>query len=299
MCSCWWRRITTTAALAAVCTTCAYRSFVSLIDILNNDSIFDQVTQNGSETAPSLDGYVKKNVALGTGSNRSTGESDTNACPLVFGLGHQKSGTSTIVKALGSIAQTTAKSDVPGFWRATPMSDKHVLLNINPEAGLIQKDAFGIYYLRQLARLCPSMRYYVVRRDSLTTVRSVADRLGIDANSNCKTVDWIRPAAWQTVFLLSNSTSCLVRIAASVIEYKKRVRAFSKDHDVTEISYENYLKDRVESIRSMCQSLEVLGPCNGTKLDNRQYQSVGKNRGKNLSDIWPASVFEELVEMFV
>jgi hypothetical protein len=39
-----------------------------------------------------------------------------NECPLVFGFGHQKSGTTTIVKALGSISNVTARNDIWPFW---------------------------------------------------------------------------------------------------------------------------------------------------------------------------------------
>eukprot|EP00978_Attheya_sp_CCMP212_P037847 scaffold182046_cov43-Attheya_sp.AAC.1 len=272
-------------------------SAVAVANENENENENDNDGANGREDMRvTTKDLLKKSEENNADNNSNNTSRSNNECPLVFGLGHQKSGTSTIVKALGSISNVTARIDVPPFWKATPMSDENVLKSIHRKKGLIQKEGHAVEYVQQLARICPDMRYYVIRRDALTTVRSMADRLRITSSSNCTAIDWI-PGGWQPLFRHSNSTSCLVRMAASVLDYEKRVKEFAKDHSVKEIAYEDYLKDRVGSIRGLCRSLEVLGPCDGTILDDRQYQGVGSNRDKNLSDIWPASILMELEEM--
>eukprot|EP00978_Attheya_sp_CCMP212_P016087 scaffold41910_cov30-Attheya_sp.AAC.3 len=73
---------------------------------------------------------------------------------------------------------------------------------------------------------------------------SIGDDSGGSRSKNdpCTAIDWI-PGGWQPLFRHSNSTSCLVRMAASVIDYEKCVKEFAKDHSVKEIAYEDYLKD--------------------------------------------------------
>ena len=225
---------------------------------------------------------------------------NAKVCPLVFGLGHQKSGTSTIVKALGSIANLTALNDVRGFWLERKLSDVNFLRVIHRRSGMIQKEGHGIQYTEQMTRLCPNMRYYVVRRETLSIVRSVADRLQITDKTQCKTINRF-PPGWRPILDKSNDKSCLIRIAASVLDYERRIESFKTSHPsvrVEEVQYEDYLEDRFLSMQSLCTRLEVLGSCNATKqVDSAQYQGKGKNSGKAFEDIWPADVLDRLRAM--
>lgn len=217
-------------------------------------------------------------------------------CPLVFGLGHQKSGTTTIVKALGSVAGLEARNDVQEFWEKKPLTDLQVLEALGGTPP-IQKEGAGLLYTNQMARLCPQSSFYVVRRNMLSVVRSVADRLNLTAASDCsKNLEQVH-VLWRPMFLHSNDSSCLIRIAVNYVRYYRRVDELASKHDLKGIHYEDYLRDPLTSIQRLCNSLGNLGACNVTTVDTNQYQSKGKNRGKNLTDIWPVDVVDRLKRM--
>lgn len=280
-------------------------SFVPITSQFDRSSSSTAITRNGGNDRPKTTAAsthvntTASSVASTTNTVRVGGSNATNnACPLVFGIGHQKSGTTTVVKAIGSISEKTSRNDVMEFWNERQLTDDRVLEAIHPSRGLIQKEGHGMFYADQMARVCPQMRWYVVRRDPLAIVRSIADRHGIEANKNCTTLGWLAKG-WIPVFNKSNDTSCLIRLAASVADYNMRVEKFIKDHHdikMEEIWYDDYVKDRLGSTQKLCKSLQVLGPCDATqKLDTKQYQGgKGKNRGKNLTEIWPANVLERM-----
>ena len=105
----------------------------------------------------------------------------------------------------------------------------------------------------------PQMRFYIVRRDTLTIVRSVADRLRLTANATCgNNLTWA-PAGWGPLLTTkSNDTCCLIRIAASVIDYYHQVKVFTRDFnvDVAEIHYEEYVKGNVK-ICKLCTKCQT------------------------------------------
>ena len=108
---------------------------------------------------------------------------------------------------------------------------------------------------------------------------------------------------WRPIFTKSNDTSCLVRIAASILHYNNQVKGFIRDFhvDVEEIQYEEYVNDPAIAIQTLCMSLEVLGSCNYTQnLDKAQYQRKGENRGKKFEEIWSEDIgqAEEYVDKY-
>jgi hypothetical protein len=221
-----------------------------------------------------------------------------STCPLAFGLGHQKSGTTAIVFALGVVANATARNDVYQFWfdRAT-LPDSEVFRLLNRETyGYIQKEGYGIRYARSIVRVCPETRFYYVQRGMLQTVRSVADRLRLKFNTSCTRLSHI-PEAWQGLFQVSNDTSCLVRVAKHYLQYQCRFKEFEKtlDYAVPVIDYESFVENRSESILQLCRSLELT--CHGKIIGETIYQTQGKNRNKTLSEIWPPYVLKELEQL--
>lgn len=222
-----------------------------------------------------------------------------SSCPLVFGLGHQKSGTTAIIFALGSVANLTVRNDVREFWKDIPLSDSQILKAVDSRHGWIQKEGYGLMYASNISRLCPKTRFYFVKRDLLQTVRSVADRLNLEANTSCiffrKKLAKQIPVAWRTLFKNSNSTSCLVRVAEHYLRYNQRFRHFQStiSHNVPLIEYERFVANRTESVLQLCHSLGLT--CHGEMAGQQTiYQSQGANRNKTLTDIWPPSLIQQL-----
>jgi len=48
------------------------------------------------------------------------------ACPTVFGFGHQKSGTTTILASLGSMANLQFRNDIVAMWNGKPMNQDSI-----------------------------------------------------------------------------------------------------------------------------------------------------------------------------
>ena len=273
---------------------------VSAVRALRSDGPTYEPTRHAGARDQNEDFGYKANVRIVAHHHNETTMTNNNRCPLVFGLGHQKSGTTTIVMALGSIANVTAKSDIWQLWSEEKKTDDQVLRAIHPKNGNIQKEGHGLYYLEQMIRLCPQMRFYLVRRDILETVRSMADRLGITGDTTCdndlKGMEDLTNGM-RNILSRSNDTSCLIRLAASVMHYYRQVEKLLS-HGVTEIRYEEYLNDTESTIQKLCRSLEVLGSCNNThSIDKMQYQEKGKNRGRDIEELWPKDILAKLRNM--
>jgi hypothetical protein len=226
-----------------------------------------------------------------------------DSCPLVFGLGHQKSGTTAIVFALGSVANMSVRNDVREFWHNRQLHDSQLLEAVHSRRGLIQKEGYGLMYARNISRLCPETRFYFVRRGLLQTVRSVADRLILEANTSCvlfrKKLARSIPLAWRTLFKSSNNTSCLVRVAEHYLHYYQRFRDFelTASHAVPIIDYEQFVENRSESVIQLCHSLGLT--CHGEMTGQQIYQTQGTNRNKSLSELWPPSLIQQLERLQV
>jgi len=261
------------------------------------DKLKEQQSRLSIKAAQKPQGAIR---APETGQEGENALSQKAECPLVFGLGHQKSGTTTVVKALGSYANVPARSDVVGFSFQNPLMDEQVLDLINPEYGQIQKEGFGLQYASQMARLCPNMKWYIVQRDMFDVVRSVSDRLGLTGTSKCP--QKIPKGAWGHLFKGSNDTACVVRIAKHYIRYEERLFDFeaSLPQPIPKIKYEDYVADRIGSLGRLCKSLGVLGSCpppSSAKLDTSQYQKQGANRFTPLTELWSPEVLNELTAL--
>lgn len=124
--------------------------------------------------------------SLSSSASASASKTQDHRCPLIFGVGHQKSGTTTIVHALGSIANLTSRNDIPQFWHLPELSDEYLLEILDQGTyGPIQKERSVLQYLPHIHRVCPRTVYYVVHRDILQTVRSVGDRLKMTRTTAC------------------------------------------------------------------------------------------------------------------
>jgi len=226
--------------------------------------------------------------------------SSNSTCPLVFGLGHQKSGTTAIVFALGHIANLTARNDIKSFWMERSMNDSQLLNVLHRKHGFIRKEGHALVYARNISRVCPETRFYYVKRDMLQTVRSVADRLQMNANSTCTNLprQLKIPSGWKSLFKESNDTSCLIRVARHYLHYHRRFKEFERTlpYYVPFIDYQHFALNQSESVQQLCLSLD-LENCHQTVIEHKQYQKPGENREKQLSEIWPVSLLEELEQL--
>ena len=210
-------------------------------------------------------------------------------CPAVFGLGHQKSGTTTILVALGSASKLTVQNDVPGFWNQKNLTDDEVCKSLHSNTQ-IQKEGHAWKYLTILKRICPNMTFYVIERKPLHIIRSVADRLNIIPEEGCESALNTMPKAWKPLFRFSNDTSCLVRLASSVSHMTQFLE--SEVPKAVRIRYEDYVASPATAISKLCDSLEFA--CNTTHLDLSQQQRRGKNHGKNISLLWPHTFIDRI-----
>lgn len=210
-------------------------------------------------------------------------------CPSIFGLGHQKSGTTTVLFALGSAANLTVNYDMTGFWLEPDLSDHEVCRALDPNA-VIQKAGHAWKYVAALKSICPTTALYVVKRNALDVIRSVADRLQLHAGEGCEDSLGGIPKGWQPLFRYSNDTSCLVRLAASVVHMARTLA--TEAPEAPRIQYEDYVKAPTSAIGALCASLGV--ECNATRLDVSQKQRKGKHHGVNASTLWPATYVKRI-----
>lgn len=212
-------------------------------------------------------------------------------CPYAFGVGHQKSGTTTILASLASMSNLTWKNDNAQFWNNLPLNDNQIIRALDNEP--LQKEGHAIHYLEDIIRICPQTKIYVVERPMIDVVRSVADRLQITEQDICP-LERI-PKSWSSIFQHSNSSSCVERIAHSWLWYQKRLKEIEKGkRRFIYVSYNDYNKSKEQTIRKLCQSLKLM--CNGS-VDNKQYQPKGKHRDQPIKTIWSKELVEKLEKL--
>ena len=224
-----------------------------------------------------------------------------STCPWIFGLGSQKCGSTAAVYALGNVAQVLAKNDISQIWTEAPKTDEQLLQILHNRNGLIQKEGHGIQYLEQIRRICPDTRYYVVTRDLVQNVRSIADRLGIWGRENCSEPEVLErfPSGWRPLFLYSNSSSCHIRLAHFHMDQYGRIMDFvhSLPFHVPVMRYEDFSKNQTKSIIDLCEKLDYLSCNRSVVISYKQHQTKGRNAGKNITDLWSDELFQSLTAM--
>jgi hypothetical protein len=199
----------------------------------------------------------------------------------VFGI--QKAGTSAIASLLAHRAGKSATIDSPFLWM--PYIEKlqneeidlknHIDCYPHDFSKEIIKEPNATYIFRQIKQNFNLNKYILIIRNPLDNIRSILNRLNIPGDQHNIELEKIHPK-WQHLFKSkgNNYVKDLAELWLSIYGN----REFTSTDNCILIKYEDFNKDKVKTINTICDLLDYEGVASIDKLKNKNFQPRGNSK---------------------
>ena len=216
--------------------------------------------------------------------------------PKVILLGNQKSGTSAIAILLSEYTKLSSTIDIPAFWplEADLHSGKISLNGFIKKfpwyfTNKIVKEPCLTFLYGELFNSFPNTKYVFIVRHPLDNIRSILDRVNINPTYlPFDTKDVIHLTinkTWKRILRGDLIEDFKANEITSILAYRwcKAVDIYFKNKkNIFLVKYEDFLKDKEESIKSIAEYFELPKKQDIKYLKDVQFQPRGKNRDINI-----------------
>jgi hypothetical protein len=153
----------------------------------------------------------------------------------------------------------------------------------------------------KITKIFPKSKVVLIVRHPVDNIRSVLDRVNIAPNDlpiNIKKMDEmdiIDPWKWfvSGEVLENNPTNKIPYTIAYNWVYTVNLYLNNKE-SIYLIRYEDFIEDKIKSINSYCEGLNIEKINDISHLVDKQYQPKGENKGKDVNKLFSEKVIENI-----
>lgn len=239
---------------------------------------------------------------------RIVSEKQFKNAPRIFVLGHQKSGTSAIASLLSHKCGLKSTIDIPEFYlgylkiRQRKMSFlKFIEENVHRFYTDIIKEPELTFFYEELKEIFTNARFLFIVRHPISVIRSILDRAEIDTlklpMSYTEASKMSENGVWEKMLSAKSISYGETQeiTEAYALRWVKAARLYIANEDTFILAkYEDFVMNKLYFVDDLADKLGLCKKNPINELCEIQYQPKGKNREKNINELFTNDVIKKV-----